>query len=191
MSRRHEPSRRVRGDWSSIRAAIATRSFEAVGIVEACGVDLARVVVSHVDRTVDDARPLEQLARMGVFVAFDLFGRECSYYPYSEFSMPNDGGRLRLIRTLVDAGFADRVLISHDIYSKVRTGRYGGEGYGHILQRVVPRMDRYGLGNDLWRQFLVTNPAAVLAGGGTKLTIRIQASKLARSAGIRRSSSSV
>jgi phosphotriesterase-related protein len=140
--------------------------FEAVEIVEACGVDPARVVVSHVDRTVDDARPLEQLARRGVFVAFDLFGRECSYYPYSEFSMPNDGGRLRLIRTLVDAGFADRVLISHDIYSKVRTARYGGEGYGHILRRVVPRMERYSLGNDLWRQFLVTNPAAVLGGGG-------------------------
>ena len=137
--------------------------FEAVEIVESCGVDLDRVVMSHVDRTVDDPRTVERLARTGVFVAFDLFGRECSHYPYSDFSMPNDGGRLRLIRSLVDAGFADRVLISHDIYSKVRTSRYGGEGYAHILQRIVPRLSRYGL-DDLWRQFLVTNTAAVLAG---------------------------
>ena len=140
--------------------------FEAVEIVEGCGVDLARVVMSHVDRTVDDPATIERLARTGVFVAFDLFGHEASHYPYSDFTMPNDGGRLRLVRSLVDAGYADRVLLSHDIYSKVHTTRYGGEGYGHILQRVVPRMEHFGLGGDLWRQFLVTNPAAVLAGPG-------------------------
>jgi len=138
--------------------------FEALRIVEECGVDLSRVVMSHVDRTLDDPETIDRLARTGAFVAFDLFGRECSYYPYSDFSMPNDGGRLRLVRGLVDAGFADRVLISHDIYSKVHTSRYGGEGYGHILRRVVPRMERYGLPVDIWRQLLVANPASVLAG---------------------------
>jgi len=96
-----------------------------------------------------------------------LFGKECSHYPYSDFPMPNDGGRLRLIGALVDAGLADRILISHDIYSKVHTSRYGGEGYGHILERVVPRFQQYGLGGELWRQFLVTNPAAVLASAGS------------------------
>jgi len=141
--------------------------FEALAIVEACGVDLARVVMSHVDRTLDDPRVIERLARTGAFVAFDLFGHEGSYYPYSDLCMPNDGGRLRLVRALVDAGLADRVLISHDIYSKVHTSRYGGEGYGHILQRVVPRMESYGLGGDTWRQLLVSNPASALAGTKT------------------------
>jgi len=141
--------------------------FEALQIAASSGADVARVVMSHVDRTLDDSRTIERLARTGAFVAFDLFGKECSHYPYSEFSMPNDGGRLRLIAALVDAGLADRILISHDIYSKVHTARYGGEGYGHILERVVPRFHQYGLGDELWQQFLVTNPASVLAGYGS------------------------
>ncbi len=156
--------------------------FEALKIVASSGTDLARVVMSHVDRTLDDPRVIERLARTGAFVAFDLFGKECSHYPYSDFSMPNDGGRLRLIASLVDAGLADRVLMSHDIYSKVHTTLYGGEGYGHLLERVVPRFHQYGLDGELWRQFLVTNPATVLAGPDTGA----QASKLARSAGTRR-----
>jgi len=138
--------------------------FEALEIVESGGADLGRVVMSHIDRTIEDPKTIEQLARAGTYVAFDLFGKECSYYPYSDFCMPNDGGRLRLVRALVEAGYADRLLISHDIYSKSHTARYGGEGYGHILERVVPRMESFGLGDDLWRRLLVTNPASVLAG---------------------------
>ena len=39
--------------------------FEAVEIVEGCGVDPARVVMSHVDRTVDDPATIERLAVRG------------------------------------------------------------------------------------------------------------------------------
>jgi len=38
------------------------------------------------------------LGQVGAHVSFDLFGAESSYYPYSDFAMPNDAGRLRLIR---------------------------------------------------------------------------------------------
>lgn len=138
--------------------------LEALDVVESCGVDPGRVVLSHLDRTLDDPRDIEALARRGAFVAFDLFGNESSFYPYSEFEMPNDGGRLRLIRSVVDAGFADRVLMSHDIYSKVHTTRYGGEGYAHILRRVVPLMARYGLDDEQQHQLLVTNPKMALGG---------------------------
>ncbi len=33
----------------------------------------------------------------------------------SDIDMPNDGARLRMVRTLFDHGHAERVLISHDI----------------------------------------------------------------------------
>jgi phosphotriesterase-related protein len=78
--------------------------------------------------------------------------------------MPNDGGRLRLIRGLADRGLLSRVVISQDIYSKTHWVRYGGEGYGHILRDVVPVMDRFGIDSAMCRQLLVENPAEALSG---------------------------
>lgn len=131
---------------------------------ERAGADPARVVLSHLDRTLDDPKALAALALRGAFVALDLFGNESSFYPYSEFAMPNDAGRLRLVRALADLGQLGKVLISHDIYSKAHWLRYGGEGYAHILRDVVPVMGRFGIDDRMSRQILVDNPAAALTG---------------------------
>jgi phosphotriesterase-related protein len=136
----------------------------ALEAAERAGADPSRVVLSHLDRTIDDADALAALARRGAFLSIDLFGSESSFYPYSDFAMPNDAGRLRLIRAVGDLGWLDRVLISHDIYAKAHLLRYGGEGYAHILRDVVPVMARFGIDESASRKILVENPARALTG---------------------------
>ncbi|MFA6575763.1 MAG: hypothetical protein WCS84_10120, partial [Nocardioides sp.] len=68
------------------------------------------------------------------------------------------------IQALMDAGFADRILLSQDICTRVRLTRYGGEGLDHLLRRAVPLMLRMGLTQDEVDQLLVRNPARVLTG---------------------------
>jgi phosphotriesterase-related protein len=132
------------------------------------GADPARVVLAHLDRTLDDPAAVAELARRGAYVSFDLFGSESSFYPYSDFAMPNDAGRLRLIRSVADLGQLTKVLVSHDIYAKTHLMRYGGEGYAHILRDVAPVMDRFGIDAAMRRRLLVDNPAAALSGGDQK-----------------------
>jgi len=136
----------------------------ALDEAERAGADPGRVVLSHLDRTLDDPHALAALARRGAFISLDLFGSESSFYPYSDFAMPNDAGRLRLIRAVGDLGWLDRVLISHDIYSKAHLLRYGGEGYAHILRDVVPMMARFGIDDSSSRKILVENPVRALTG---------------------------
>lgn len=136
----------------------------ALDEAERAGADPSRVVLSHIDRTLEDAEPIAELARRGAYVSFDLFGNESSFYPYSDFHMPNDGGRLRLIRALADLGVIAQVVVSQDIYRKTHLVRYGGEGYGHILRDVVPVMERFGLDDPMQRKLLVENPARALTG---------------------------
>lgn len=131
------------------------------------GADPARIALSHLDRTLDDAAAVAELAERGAYVSFDLFGCESSFYPYSDFAMPNDAGRLRLIRAVADLGHHAKVVVSHDIYSKTRRSRYGGEGYAHILRDVVPVMGRFGIDEELGRLILVENPARALCGAGS------------------------
>jgi phosphotriesterase-related protein len=137
---------------------------EALEVATAAGADPGRIVMSHLDRTLDEPAAVADLAAAGVFVSFDLFGHESSFYPYSDFAMPNDAMRLKLIASVADLGFEHRIVLSQDIYSKAHWVRYGGEGYAHILRDVVPVMDRYGIDEELRHLLLVENPARAIAG---------------------------
>ena len=67
-----------------------------------------------------------------------------------------------MMMEVADAGFEDRLLVSHDIVMKHWLSKYGGWGIHHILRSVVPLMRRKGLSDDLVRKILIHNPAAVL-----------------------------
>jgi phosphotriesterase-related protein len=127
------------------------------------GAHLDRVVICHLDRTIPDHEGLVTLGRSGCFLEFDLFGQESSYIRYGPVDLPNDATRIRRIAELVDAGFEDQILLSQDIAVKDRLNRYGGHGYEHLLERVVPRMREHGIRDDAIRKMLIDNPARMLA----------------------------
>ena len=120
--------------------------------------------MQHVDGhgIVDVHDRLLRLADSGVVIEFDLFGQEHSYYPLSDIDMPNDATRLKLIRLLIEHGHLERIAISHDICYRTRLTRFGGHGYGHIFENVVPMMRRRGFSEDEIRTILVETPRRLL-----------------------------
>lgn len=64
---------------------------------------------------------LLEFAALGVYCQFDLFGTECSFYQLNPTkNMPSDAQRIENIAALVQAGYEDRCLMSHDIHTKHR-----------------------------------------------------------------------
>lgn len=140
-----------------------TRSpFDAIAIVKAEGGDIGRTIMSHIDRTLFDTASIKELAATGCFVEFDLFGQESSYYSMAPIDMPNDATRVDHIRDLLDGGFGTQVLIAQDICHKTHMRKYGGEGYTHILENVLPLMRRKGFGADEIAMLTVENPQRAL-----------------------------
>ena len=137
--------------------------LEILELLAAGGADLSRVVMGHLDRTVFEFDALQRIAASGCYLEWDLFGNEGSYYPLAELDMPSDAQRLDFIKRTADAGYADRIVIGQDIATKHRLTRYGGHGYGHIVENIVPKMRRKGFSEDVIRAITVSNPAAVLA----------------------------
>jgi phosphotriesterase-related protein len=128
------------------------------------GGDLRRTIMCHIDRTIADVQAVIDLAQTGMWLEYDLFGLENSYYPYNpSFDMPNDGGRMAHVLALVQAGLGDRLLLSHDIAYKTSLVKYGGYGYHHLLVNVVPRLRRKGVDDAGLRQLLVDNPRRAFA----------------------------
>jgi phosphotriesterase-related protein len=133
--------------------------MQIVELVRKQGGDLRRTIMCHIERTISDERLLFDLAATGVWLEYDLFGLENSYYPYNpDFDMPNDGGRMAQILTLIERGHQDQILMSHDIAYKSSLTKYGGYGYHHLLVNVVPRLRRKGVNPDGLRRLLVDNP---------------------------------
>jgi len=128
------------------------------------GGDLRRTIMCHIDRTIADVGAVLDLARTGMWLEYDLFGLETSYYPYQPaFDMPNDGGRMAHVLALMAAGHTERILLSHDIAYKHCLVKYGGYGYHHLLMNVVPRLRAKGVDDAGLRQLLVDNPARAFA----------------------------
>ena len=136
---------------------------EIVELVAAAGGDPARCIISHVDRTIFDQDTLFRLADTGCVIEHDFFGIESAYYPFQDIDMPNDATRLAAIRALIDRGHLVQVLISQDICTKTRLTRYGGHGYGHVFDNVVPMMERKGFEAAEIRTILEDTPRRLLA----------------------------
>lgn len=138
--------------------------LQIVDFIRKEGADLGRTIMCHVERTIADRAVLLELAATGVFLEYDLFGLETSYYPYNPaFDMPNDGERMRQILFLIERGHLAQVLMSHDIAYKHCLTKWGGFGYHHLLVNVIPRLRAKGADDKTIQTLLVDNPRSAFA----------------------------
>ncbi|MFD1711936.1 aryldialkylphosphatase [Ottowia sp. GY511] len=135
---------------------------EVVDFVAKHGYPLERVIISHIDRTIFDHERLLRLADTGCVLEFDLFGQEYAYYSLGDIDGLNDAQRLKYIRMLIKHGHLSQILISHDICHQTRLVNYGGHGYGHIYENVIPIMRRHGFTEQEISTILVENPKRLL-----------------------------
>ena len=136
---------------------------EILDELAAAGADIGRVIMGHLDRTIFDLDGVLRVAASGCYLEWDLFGNEASYYPLADIDMPSDAQRLDIIKRVVEAGYGARVVIGQDICTNHRLARYGGHGYAHIVENIVPRMRRKGFLDADVRAITIDNPARILA----------------------------
>jgi phosphotriesterase-related protein len=100
--------------------------LELLEAVDKWGGNLSRTVMGHIERTVYDRGILNELIATGVYLNFDLFGHESSFYPLApESHMPADHERIEMIEHMVNEGKRGNILLAHDICSKHRLKTYG------------------------------------------------------------------
>jgi phosphotriesterase-related protein len=133
--------------------------LQIVDFIRKEGADLGRTIMCHIERTIADPAVLADLAATGVYLEYDLFGLETSYYPYNPtFDMPNDGERMRQLLFLIERGHLSQLLMSHDIAYKHCLTRWGGFGYHHLLVSVIPRLRQKVPDDVTIETLLVDNP---------------------------------
>lgn len=129
------------------------------------GVPPQAIIMGHVERTLTERSSILDLAASGCFVEFDLFGQESSYYSLAPgVYIPNDAVRADFILDLISHGHLDQVLIAQDICHKTNLARYGGEGFTHVLEHVIPLFAAKGMTTSHIAAITRTNPMRALLG---------------------------
>jgi phosphotriesterase-related protein len=141
-------------------------AHDVLDILEHAGADLSKVVIGHLDGT--QPFPVEYHASImarGAYVEYDLFGP----VEFSEDGLwappPSDLSRIEALSTLQALGYGDRLVLSHDVCTKIQQRAFGGFGFAHLPGHVVPLMRRLGMPVEQINLMLEGNPARWLTWG--------------------------
>jgi len=137
-------------------------AHKVLDVVEEEGADLRHTILCHMNPSHNDLAYQKSLAERGAFLEYDMIGMDY-YYADQDAQSPSDEDNARALRSLIDMGFVDRLLLSQDVFLKIMLTRYGGFGYGYILKHFVPRLRRHGVEQAAIDQMLTDNPKSVFS----------------------------
>jgi phosphotriesterase-related protein len=134
----------------TIRGPIALQEMD---ILERTGMDLSRFVWVHASAGSDQALQLQAVKR-GPYIELDTIGAS----PEGDVRIMAD------VLALIEAGFQDRILLSHDA-GWYQPGQLNGQpvsgirGFTQLVESFLPALRMRGVSEALIRQIVHTNPA--------------------------------
>ena len=146
--------------------------LEVLDTVVEEGGDLSRAILGHSDFIAMELPLMKELLAMGPYVQFDLLGNlDAPLYhqpstPATMARTPNSWSVDTVVAEAVlghiEAGYEDRILLSHDQYPRQNLRSYGGSGWAFILEKFLPHLRTLGATDEQTNKFTVENPKRVL-----------------------------
>jgi len=128
----------------------------------AAGAAPERVILGHLSTAIDRPDELRAITDRGAVLGFDLFGFDHSLLGPGRWP-PSDRDVAATIVGLLRDGYGDRIVLGQDIGVRTRLRRWGGWGYAHLLEHVVPVLRDLGATEADIEAMLVSTPARLLA----------------------------
>ena len=132
-----------------------------INVLKQEGANLEKVHLSHMEMWARDLDYQKSLLDQGVNVAYDQFGNEYFYQPATGYT--SDILRVEGVVNLVKAGYARQIVLANEVSYKASLRKYGGLGYGHVLENIIPDLKYYGVTDEQLNTMLVENPKRLLS----------------------------
>lgn len=139
--------------------------LDVLDIVEEEGLAPDRVIICHQDqsRWYENLDYQKEIADRGAYVEYDLFNGKLTHFKADhEDAYPSDIERVERLIELIEAGYGSQLLLSQDVYLKIHRVAYGGFGYAHILENILPIFLAKNIDEKQLTQLVVDNPQRVL-----------------------------
>lgn len=132
-------------------------ALQEMDLLEAAGLSLERFIWVHAQTEPDSAIHVKAAQRRA-WVEFDAIGAP------GQMDL-----HLNAVHALIQAGYADNILLSHDA-GWYQPGQPGGippecprRGYTPLVEEFIPRLQARGVSNETIHQLTVANPARAFA----------------------------
>lgn len=139
--------------------------LRVLDIAEEEGLPPDRIVIGHMDMSYwyEDLDYQRELAERGAYVEYDIFGQKSYLYkPQYRDAWPSDVQRAERVADLIADGHAERLLLSGDVFLKCHRAAYGGFGYAHVPENVVPILRGLDVDEETIETLLIENPRRML-----------------------------
>ena len=125
---------------------------ETVDILLDRKVNPDKIIIGHQD-LIDDSDYHISLLEKGVNLGFDTCGKK---------AYQSDEVRAKNIMKLIEAGYADHIVLSNDVSRRTYFTTYGKFGYTAVMSEVVPLLKEYGISDENLNKLLKENIARIL-----------------------------
>lgn len=146
-------------------------AMEIIAALDRGGADLARVAIGHLGFRLPEPSSLLPIVEAGCYAQFDHFGSfedtSLRTATATDF-VANDIQRFDMAEFLTSEGYGGQILFSHDVCWRSHRLGWGGKGYSHVLETLVPRMRTRGWSASDIDNVLIHNPARLLAFGAMR-----------------------
>lgn len=140
---------------------VGEEKFEVLDILASEGVDMSHVVMGHSNALAVDLPLARRVLARGVSIEFDYLGAPGS--PGGYLSARDDKKVAKGLVALVKEGYADRIVLGHDVCTKIQLKAYGGLGFTYISDYFLPELREMGVSEQDIHKMMVENPRRVLA----------------------------
>ena len=129
------------------------------------GASANNIIFGHLDN-IRPMSAIKELGDSGCYLEYDRFGAEDTSFEYESGEVSttsvSDAQRLESLEYLISEGLGGQITMAHDVCLKPETVKYGGRGFAHILESIIPRMIRRGISQEQIDAMLIDNPAQAL-----------------------------
>jgi phosphotriesterase-related protein len=133
-------------------------ALEQLDIFESHGVSPRSLCIGHLSDITDDPRAEthKAIAKRGAFVGFDTVGHQGQ-------PTPPDSAKVGMILAVIEAGYADHVLLSSDFWNKSELKANSGAGISVAFTEFVPKLRYAGVKETTLHEIMFDNPRRFLA----------------------------
>ncbi|ELG9098576.1 phosphotriesterase [Salmonella enterica] len=129
-------------------------------VLEEMNVSPAKVSLAHSDPSGKDVVYQHKMLDRGVWLEFDMIGLDITFP--KEGVAPGVQETADAVANLIALGYADQIVLSHDVFLKQMWAKNGGNGWGFVPNVFLAYLAARGVDNDTLRKLCIDNPARLL-----------------------------
>jgi phosphotriesterase-related protein len=133
-------------------------------ILKAEGANLSKCCANHMEMFCPDIEYQKSVLERGVYISYDQFGHEQYFDSMAPgWGFKPDSTRVEFLLQLIRAGYTKRIVLSNETAFKSCYKKYGGYGYAHVVETIVPELRFKGVTEEQLNIMLVENMKELLA----------------------------